>query len=758
MRLKSLRLRGAIGLKKVGDEIEIDFNKFSPGLICLIGENGAGKTTLVENLHPFPRLISRSGALYNHFYSADSYRDLTVEIDGAEWRFYLVIDAERQKTESYVYKNGLAMNDGKRPSYERIVEELFGDPELYFKSVFTAQGETGLLGIPASKRKELFSNLLDLNQYQPIHEWAKTELTGARYYLDVINKKIGEYREKLKNRETIINDLDDINNQIEFYNNQIADLKQDLHNHEAMRDEVNGRVVQQKQLLQRRSEHEVNIQSLEIDSERQISELRDHNASLDQKRIQLQSKAKLYETRLKIRVTDEMIEKENEYRRLTSEMTDLKNQLSELGIKFTTEIDNLKDRITVRKKRYARAEADLKNKQALTQALTEVPCFDHKEFVSVCPYLEMARKAELALPDIKDGLNMICGSLKGLEDELGVHQEVYRSERDEIKNKIDHNFDALELLGYKAPTHGVSWHDLKAQYDQADVLLTETQSSINDLTEQVNNNLQKMSDVQRDTMSKVNKSKVEIQNLNSLIDTNLLKNVTDLDAQIDAIKTDIDNAQTKLQTWERSKGSTENELKQLNELKQQLKQDQKDQIELLEKVRDYDLLKTAFGQKEGIPALELENALPSIAEIANDILSGFDKSLRIRFDLTKPTADGKKQLETLEIMIINSDDNELRLENLSGGEKVWIITSIQKAIAVYLRDYSGHITETVIADECDGQLDPQRAMAYYEATKQAHELTGAYHTIFITHRHEIAMACDQRIELVCDGCGVKEVY
>ncbi|MCX6096817.1 MAG: metallophosphoesterase, partial [Candidatus Bipolaricaulota bacterium] len=48
IRLRKLRLRGAIGIWKGQrqDEIELDFDGFDPGLIALIGETGAGKTTL----------------------------------------------------------------------------------------------------------------------------------------------------------------------------------------------------------------------------------------------------------------------------------------------------------------------------------------------------------------------------------------------------------------------------------------------------------------------------------------------------------------------------------------------------------------------------------------------------------------------------------------------------------------------------------------------------------------------------------------
>jgi DNA repair exonuclease SbcCD nuclease subunit len=107
--LQKLVLRGAIGIQKGQgkDQIEIDFSDYDDGLIALVGVNGAGKTTLIENMHPFPQMLTRSGKLADHFYLRDSFRDLYFidKKDGVEYRAFIQIDGVNKAgaSEYYLY-------------------------------------------------------------------------------------------------------------------------------------------------------------------------------------------------------------------------------------------------------------------------------------------------------------------------------------------------------------------------------------------------------------------------------------------------------------------------------------------------------------------------------------------------------------------------------------------------------------------------------------------------------------------------------
>ncbi|HEX2868774.1 MAG TPA: SMC family ATPase [Ignavibacteriales bacterium] len=192
MKLLKFKLRGAIGIKKgVGlDEIEVDFAKLGPGLIALIGRSGSGKSTFMENLHPYRMMVSRNGSLKRHFFLKDSYRILEFEHEGMVYESRILIDAVTDNSEAYLFRNGIPLNDGKNTTYDEVLEEVLGSPDLFFNSVFSGQKSKGIAQLKAGERRDLFHELLNLKKYEILNDEAKKKLSKAQADLAAVESEI----------------------------------------------------------------------------------------------------------------------------------------------------------------------------------------------------------------------------------------------------------------------------------------------------------------------------------------------------------------------------------------------------------------------------------------------------------------------------------------------------------------------------------------------------------------------------------------
>jgi exonuclease SbcC len=140
------------------DEVELDLSTLPNGLISITGENGAGKTTLMDNLTPF-RLMPyklresdgwspRAFSYYKQTFGRDALKELIWEMAGIKYKSVIMIDAEKQAQECYLYQESAAgvwvpysdtVKDGKSGAYDQAIEEICGSPAMFFSTVFRSQ-------------------------------------------------------------------------------------------------------------------------------------------------------------------------------------------------------------------------------------------------------------------------------------------------------------------------------------------------------------------------------------------------------------------------------------------------------------------------------------------------------------------------------------------------------------------------------------------------------------------------------------------
>jgi len=157
----------------------------------------------------------------------------------------------------------------------------------------------------------------------------------------------------------------------------------------------------------------------------------------------------------------------------------------------------------------------------------------------------------------------------------------------------------------------------------------------------------------------------------------------------------------------------------------------------------YVTLAQAFG-KNGIPALIIENALPEIEDISNDLLSRLTNG-RMSVEITTQKENKSGTIaETLDIFI--SDELGTRpYEGWSGAEKFKVDISNSLAISKFLARRAGTKIETLVLDENASCLDQAGRVKFIEAINTIAEDFAKI--ICISHIDELKEAFPQQIHV-----------
>jgi len=180
-----------------------------------------------------------------------------------------------------------------------------------------------------------------------------------------------------------------------------------------------------------------------------------------------------------------------------------------------------------------------------------------------------------------------------------------------------------------------------------------------------------------------------------------------------------------------------------------LARDEEEQARLLREIepRVKDLVRwqtlvKAFG-RDGIPALIIENAVPELERIANEILSEMSKGEHtLRFETQRDLKSREGMAETLDIIVGDWAGDRL-YETFSGGEQLRIDLAIRFALAELLAHRAGSRVEWLTVDEGLGSQDAEHRALVLESIKAVADRFRK--TFIITHIEEAKSHIDQVI-------------
>jgi DNA repair protein SbcC/Rad50 len=191
-------------------------------------------------------------------------------------------------------------------------------------------------------------------------------------------------------------------------------------------------------------------------------------------------------------------------------------------------------------------------------------------------------------------------------------------------------------------------------------------------------------------------------------------------------------------------GAAQQKVLVLDDLKDRRASLDADREALAKKIGQFKQLETAFG-KDGVPALLIEQALPTIETRANDILdrlSGGEMSISFETQRELKTRDNLK--ETLDIQI--RDRAGVRdYEMFSGGEAFRVNFAIRLALSEMLAQRAGARLQTLVIDEGFGSQDEIGRQRLLEAINLVK--ADFAKILVITHIDELKDAFQARIEV-----------
>lgn len=757
MRILRLRVKGSIGLQKgLGlSEIDLDLSEIT-GLVALAGDNGKGKSTVLEMLQPYSRMASRKGSLQSHFYGRDGYKDLEFIFQDDTYRTIIKIDSESNRTEGYLWKNGVSEIDGKISNYNRYILNLFGSPELFFNSVFCSQNSRKISDLTTGELKKLFSEFLRLYKliaYEDTSKQCNNLLTSRANSLD----------RDIKSLKIVVDSYSGVNAKLSFSKGERAKLEQNLlqlsedrktaeDELSAIQADIQGNKVIETELAGLQSAQDrlsVEIENDQKQSESELDVLRIKYRALDLDIVDLGS---LLANSVEIREAAKSAEISKGT--LAIDRTRIKDidraysAATSAVAKKDTEI------ITCRISHEKQSNKDKRDKSTLKAKLNHAQLklidLDKRDpdcVSKTCSFIlsalsaqqdipeielltaqnaEDVAKTEKAYSDMRNRLNAEIRALKAKESGQRAKKEeaetkITESERKLIQSeilaselpKVETALSKKQDLEKRQAENIIEGKRVKASWDKR----------ISDKTEQ-----------KTAAAAIINGRKAK---LNIEAEENLKvveQNISDLGA---TITTKTDEIAAKVADIIRQ----EQEVARKKQAQEELSIKKTDWEQILFESSEWLYLKNACSAT-GLRALEIDSVCPTITNYANELLiNTFGPAFTVKF--RTQTDEGR---EALDIIAIGDDGSEILLDNLSGGQKTWILSALRLSLTLISKEKDKRSFLTGFADESDGALDVGHAIEYVQMYRAFMKVGGFENFYFISHKPETIALSDHIVK------------
>jgi exonuclease SbcC len=780
-----LLLRGFEGiLSGMGlSEIKIDFSAVPDGIVVFDGPNGRGKTTIVDNMHHFrvmPSKVNKSYSpeafsFYEETYGADACKVFVSTMKGTRHKSVVSIDAVKRKQKCYIYEevNGgwKPLNaDGSTESYDKAVEAILGTPQLYFISNFRDQRAKSFSRYSKGDIKEILAELLGIDGIKELSDKAARVRKALQDHLARLVNAKEDLLRVVSGKDEKTSKACNVQSDLSRLAASIRSLESERQNEEQKLSETNTRIALQEELQKAKEKALADM----VARKNEVEELRKgkknrlsvfHTKAVAM--IERISRARglladIGSLRLKaeeLKGLEEKISNLKNSARLCDERYVLVNaQISELQTAEKLVKDKERELEGIRLSRQhavEKIEGAIKDLNAKVRRLAEYRC--DATGVSACPFLKDAREAKKAIPiqevelqrltGAKDArqekllqelgyLRRKCAAMPFLQKEAGqllstkkaLADETQKAEertavlKDETKPLAEAEQAGKELSGLEK--------ELAALEKEKEEYLLEADRTIAAIEGEISSLEDEAARIVIDPMLKETRDRI-------------VQSISGLSSRIDGDR--LEEARLRKEA-----GALDEALRQIAESEEKCVDLDKEMEHLRSEIAEWTIEEKALGN-EGIIALEIDDAGPAIASIANELLRVYDSPFSVRLNTQEMTRSGKLK-EGFDIPVFDSNTNKSKsIRKLSGGEATIVEDAVAKAICIYNKTSNGRDLATIYTDERDGALDPEKKRAYFRMKQKVLALGGYDQEFCITHTPELLAMANGVISLKPGG-------
>ena len=806
MRYKSILIQGFGPFA----DAEIDLESIPGRVIAVTGPNGAGKSTFLELL---------AGSLYRKTPTRGSLTDLATSrssrvrtvVDNGTSSFTIThnIDAVNRQCDVLLIDgdNQPVLKQCNVKEYDEWASTNFSSKEVFYASVFSAQGSGGFLDAKPADRKKILTRVLGVEHLQTLSEYARQRASQLSATLQNIEGQ-------LQNEQRRAVDVAEAERQLEIAkiaataaDNTVESSRLRLTDAEASARDVLSAKEALATYMSRQSELDLERRDLRAkiaDIDKRIannqsvlateSDIRDAVARLDTVRAEV--------TELERRLSTAQ--------RDCDEFSRTASDADQKACAARRRESSARSRQDSARKRLANADAiseaasQLDAKRAvlassqarLDQALADLDAAQNKGMVGLGDRVDRLRCGMHAIVKSDSHESAVDTASECLyDDDTAVRDaqelpkkmsdaRIAQSRASDEVRLAQHDLTRCQELASQARDIGFARDELalaekdvlSASIELADAEKVATEArrsaeSAKNLCRKLGVDLAK----KRDDVEATGRTALLIDTVN-----NARTRIEELTPQLDAAKARIDSIvadisamgpcpivppEPQIDAIVMMVRRSEQTAKESHELvavkKLQLDQSIASAMEICSitakktatetEYSDWIKLSEDLGQK-GLQAYEIDAVGPELTELVNDLLrTCVGSRWSVSIETSKPSADGKKDLETCDVKVLDAErGRDAKAETLSGGERVIVGEAIALALSMLACRRSGVVGATLVRDETGAALDPENAKSYVSMLRRAAEIVGANQVLFVSHNPDVQELADARI-VVADG-------